>query len=486
MNKLMCFLLGVLLIGVGVGCQPSEPPTASRELPVRDGDDRLEQLETWLEASGIPAVAVALIRDGDVAWTAALGRTARGEPVDPSSMFNVASLTKPVFATMVLHLVAGGEIGLDQPVAEYFTDEDFAGDARESLLTPRLILSHQTGLPNWRSIPALEFVADPGETFSYSGEAYEYLLRAVEQKMSSADGQLVRGRVFEPAGMQSATLGWSDEVEERFAYGADASSEPVTPWMSETRRTSFSAGGMVSSFEDYARFVAWTLRGADLPKDLFDAIREREIRLGPHVSWGLGWTLLDVEQPDSAMGPMLYHGGGEDGTRTFVAVSPETRDGIVVFTNSSSGDALIYQIVGALFDRGGAVLDRLSLMEMYTLRAYWESVDVSEDLDLHIVDIHENPNRLPVLLLSAQHLLVERTGWPVAQKDASRQILGSLLDLVVKGQLSRSEQENLAGRLATPNPLGGLWHLRHDLSDGELERFVDHARTLAERHAAEG
>ena len=77
------------------------------------------------------------------------------QTIDEQSIFQAASLSKPVFAYIVMRMVDRGEIDLDRPIAEYTDIERFDDKEMAQKLTPRIVLSHQTGLPNWAASPSL-------------------------------------------------------------------------------------------------------------------------------------------------------------------------------------------------------------------------------------------------------------------------------------------------------------------------------------------
>src|SRR5690606_29398864 len=105
-----------------------------------------------------------------VAWTeplllAAWGERVPGERASADTLFNVASMAKPVSAEAVLRLASAGVFTLDEAMASAWIDPDLAADPRHRLLTPRLSLSHRSGLPNWRyeTDGVLRFLREPGE-----------------------------------------------------------------------------------------------------------------------------------------------------------------------------------------------------------------------------------------------------------------------------------------------------------------------------------
>ena len=114
-----------------------------------------------MKQAQVPGVAVARIEHGKLAWTAVYGERAPGQPMTRQTIFNVASLTKPVFAVMALHLIAEGKLELDSRLSDDWVDPDIAEDPRRKLLTPRLALSHQTGFQNWRGTASCPSPSSP-------------------------------------------------------------------------------------------------------------------------------------------------------------------------------------------------------------------------------------------------------------------------------------------------------------------------------------
>src|SRR5215468_2276665 len=175
---------------------------------------RLDKSLPDLMAKGaVPGLSIALIRDRTTYWVHSFGvRDAKsGQPVTEETIFEAASLSKPVFAYAVLKLVDQGKLDLDTPLTHYWPSDspysiDPANDPRLQQITARIVLSHRTGFPNWRpdGKPLTIYFA-PGSRFSYSGEGYVYLQRTVERIESKPLNQIMQEIVFAPLGMNDST-----------------------------------------------------------------------------------------------------------------------------------------------------------------------------------------------------------------------------------------------------------------------------------------
>ena len=117
--------------------------------------DRLSRMIPGLmDDAAVPGVQIAILRDGAPAWVGLFGlaNATTGAPVTEASVFEAASLSKPVFAYAMLTLVDAGLMDLDTPVSTYLPGGyDVGDDARLGQMTARHILSHRSGFPNWRS-----------------------------------------------------------------------------------------------------------------------------------------------------------------------------------------------------------------------------------------------------------------------------------------------------------------------------------------------
>lgn len=318
------------------------------------GQTRSEHLEgrvsRLMEAAEIPGLSVAVLREGEIAWRGAIGVKVAGsdEAITGQTVFEAASLSKPVFAYAVLRLAERGVIDLDEPLWHLLEYERLAHDDRARSITPRMVLTHTAGLPNWGGTP-LEMRYDPGERWSYSGEGFVFLQRALEKKLGLTLEEIVRREVFTPLEMWSSSYVWRPEYESRAARGHDLIGEPV-----DKRKPSSgnAAASLHTTAGDYGRFVAAVLEGkglkaATLEDMLADHAEVRDWQSGdvvPHLWWGLGWGLQHGDR-----GKGIWHWGDNGAFRCFVIAYPEERQGLVYFSNSENGLAIAGDLLSEIF-----------------------------------------------------------------------------------------------------------------------------------------
>ena len=211
MKTLLRGALSLLLFAIPAAGQAStgQAPTGNGKASTDEKaafDARLnEKFEELIKASEVPGMSVALIRDRRIHWKGAYGvkNTETKEAVTHDTVFEAASLTKPVVAYAALRLVDAGKLDLDVPLNKYLGNNYNVGDdKRLDLITARRVLSHTSGFPNWRNRDSkiLPINFTPGEKFSYSGEGFVYLAKVIEKITGREFGAYIKETVLMPLG----------------------------------------------------------------------------------------------------------------------------------------------------------------------------------------------------------------------------------------------------------------------------------------------
>ena len=316
-----------------------------------------ETIALWLRENHVPAVGIGIVRDGKLRQVHVFGELAAGRPAPYDTIFNVASLAKPVVAILTLKLVAAGQWDLDEPLARYWVDPDVATDPRHRTLTTRHVLSHQTGFPNWRWMDEskkLSFHFDPGTKHQYSGEGFEYLRRALEKKFGKSLAHLAQVHIFDPVGMPDTQQAWDARTDEaRFARWHD---EKGFHRYTDHRTPNVNAADdLLTTVEDLGRFAVWVLNGAGLPKPLFDAMVKPQTQVRENMAMGLGWELhTGLSGGEYA----LIHSGSDQGVHAVMILLPNSKEGLIVMTNSDNGYRLYERIVIESLTQGREIMSR--------------------------------------------------------------------------------------------------------------------------------
>ncbi len=107
----------------------------------------LPDMTATLREHRVESASVAVIRNGRIVSTGAWGTAGPNRAATVATPYNLASLTKPLTAEVILRLVSAGKLSLDEPMDRYWSDPDLSRDPRRTKLTVRMTLSHRTGFP---------------------------------------------------------------------------------------------------------------------------------------------------------------------------------------------------------------------------------------------------------------------------------------------------------------------------------------------------
>lgn len=361
--------LGVLGLLLGLLALASCATTPSAQNATSSVEAALDaQVPALLDEHRVASVSVALVADGQVVLERAYGEQSARVPATPATLYGLASVTKPVTAEVLLRLVAANQLSLDEPMSSYWVDPDVASDPRHQLLTLRIALSHQTGLPNWRGHNPdgkLAFAFAPGSEYGYSGEGYDYAARFAERKLGRSFEDLAQEQVFAPLGMTSTSYSSREWMQGRLAVPLLEDGRWGEPQVESAGHWN-AANNLITTAGDYARFVASVMQGEGLTAQLA-AARLRPVR-GPQPEWTcdaapqtacpqslkvvLGWRRLEF-----ADGPVFMHTGSNNrpgGERTLAYFDPGRRIGVVILTSGEEGGRL-YREIAAIMDPGSPV-----------------------------------------------------------------------------------------------------------------------------------
>jgi len=365
--------LFALLFCIGVVCDAQNTPaTTIRRLDgstisVREADSFAKRT---LGAAHVTGAQIAVLNDGRLVWTAAYGLRHKDPdlPMDGRTTTWAASITKSVFATYVMQLVERGEFNLDEPVAKQLakplneyepyreTASELVRDPQWQLVTPRMLLSHTSGLANFAFIEPdkkMHLHFKPGTQFLYSGDGINLVQFVIEQKKGKPLDQLMQEAIFGPLGMTRTSLIYQKEFEADVADRFDVHEY----FRAQTRRfPARAAGSMTTSAEDLARFATALLDDriirkqtlAEMLSPVFDIHTKHEFGLpgwmgqdtdtreadGVGLAYGIGWGLLTRTR----FGPAFFKEGHGDGAQNYMICFERQKSCMIVLTNSDNGE----------------------------------------------------------------------------------------------------------------------------------------------------
>lgn len=315
-----------------------------------------------MEQDQVPGISIAVVDDGRVVWTRAFGVTDRttGVPVTPETLFQAASVSKPVAATGALALVDRGVLDLDRPVNEQLTSWQVPAHDFTETVTLRRLLSHTAGLtvhgfPGYRAEDTLPTVVQvlngeapanteavrvdiqPGSRWRYSGGG----ITVAQLLMSDATGEpfpaLMDRLVLGPLGMDHSTyeqpLGEVRAARAASAHGTDG--QPIAGRFHVYPETA--AAGLWTTPADLARWAAAI--SAAYQGETGGPIRPETARamLTPGMgNWGLG-VGLQGEGEDFR----FWHNGVNEGFRAILYSFPHRRQAVVIMANSDTGNEVL-------------------------------------------------------------------------------------------------------------------------------------------------
>lgn len=305
------------------------------------------EIEKWLKENNVPTLGLGIINAGKLQQIKVFGELKKGIAAPYNTIFNVASLTKPITAMVTLKLVSLGKWNLDEPLYKYWTDPDIVNDPKTKKITTRYILSHQTGFPNWRwdnPDKKLNFQFEPGTKYQYSGEGFEYLRKALEKKFNKTLDQLAKELIFDPLQMNDTNYIWDKKTDEsRFAIGYDSKGNA---YEIEKRKTANAADDLLTTIEDFGKFLVSVMNGDGLSEKVFDDMLTNQVEMKTGEYYGLGLVIYDLGNGEIA----LSHGGSDQGVQTIFFLLPKTKQGILIFTNVDDGykiyEKLLFHYLG--------------------------------------------------------------------------------------------------------------------------------------------
>lgn len=285
------------------------------------------KIQSLMKAANVQGLAISVFNNNEPVYKKTFGykRIDTKELIKTNTNFYGASLSKAVFAALVMKLVEEGVLDLDKPLQDYLIKpifeytpskkwhdnySDLKNDSLYKQITARMCLDHTTGFPNWRwdeEDHKLRVKFKPGARYGYSGEGLVYLQVVIENMLGKSLEELMQEKIFTPLGMNMSSYTWQAKFEKDYCLGHNTSGKLYEKDKDNDAR---SASTLETTLDDYTLFTKAVLKNSILKsssaKEMFTPqIKIRSVQqFGPlrlkdsttndaiQLSYGLGWVLL--------------------------------------------------------------------------------------------------------------------------------------------------------------------------------------------------
>lgn len=312
-------------------------PSFSQSLPLSDAISKI------LQEKQIPGISYTYLEGGKIKGSFSLGKASdQNQTINQETVFSGASLSKPIFAYLVMQLVNEGILNLDTPLSEYYTYSDIQDEPNYRLVTAKMILSHTSGLPNWRT-NALKFKYDPGERFSYSGEGYVWLQHVVEHLKGKSLEELAQEYVFQPLGMTRSSYVFLEDFKDNHSLSFKKNGEQSSK---NKVKTGNAAASLQTTSYDFGLFLEALLSGKRINEGLHQLMFSPVVSVEPkegqkqELYWGLG---VGIQQ--TSAGKQIFQWGDNYTFRGYFTANVENGNGVVYFSNSENGLKPVRELV---------------------------------------------------------------------------------------------------------------------------------------------
>jgi len=337
-----------------------------------DLDKNIREL---MQKAKVPGLAIAIFNHNQAVYKKTFGYSNEPaqKPLKPSSNIYGASLSKSVFAVLVMKLVEQGKLDLDKPLQQYLPEpiydylhlkkwhDDYSSLKNDSLyqkITARMCLDHTSGFPNWRwDLPdqKLKVLRIPGQRYSYSGEGMVYLQVVLEKMLGKSLEQMAQEIIFDPLAMKSTAYTFLPAYEKDYAWGHN---DKGATYEKDKDNEARAPSTMETTLNDMSLFIEGVMQHSIISEKSTAQLFSPQIRLrsvmqmGPfaardtnandniELSYGLGFGLLK-----SPFGWGAFKEGHGDGFQHYMILFPQQQTAMLIMANSDNAESIFRQLL---------------------------------------------------------------------------------------------------------------------------------------------
>lgn len=336
-KRLFCLLL-LSIIPIRLTALANPDPAVVKEKLV----NMEAAVQDMMRQSKIPGLSVAVFTKDEIIYAKGFGvkNQNTGEAVDPGTVFEAASLSKPITAYVAMKLVEKKRLSLDRPLAKYLKIPYLDDRKAAAKITLRMVLNHTSGLPNEPVGSDRKVYFTPGDHFSYSGGGFRYVQTVLEAVTKAPFEEYMDQELLKPLGMSRSSFVYRKDLASNMAFGHQ--NETVIPLRFIS---ALAAGSLLSTPSDLARFGMELCDPTLLQEKTVAGMLTPSIKITETYSWGLGIGLCRTSAGDIA-----WQWGDNMIYQNMMAILPKEQCGVVVMTNSSNGLQITTPIVVMLLN----------------------------------------------------------------------------------------------------------------------------------------
>ncbi|MBK6363434.1 MAG: beta-lactamase family protein [Saprospiraceae bacterium] len=339
-----------------------------------------KKVKYLMEGANVEGVGIAVLNDNKTVFIKSYGykNKPKNEILDTATIVYGASLSKAVFGYLIMKLVEEKTLDLDKPlykylkkpIGEYEYFSDLKSDENWKLITPRMCLSHTTGLPNVRwfhpvtseqdTLGIIRIYFTPGTKYAYSGEGFKLLQLAVEEITQKNIDELAVEKIFVPFGMTRTGYIWHSSFGDHNVAVGHMNNGDIE--FKKKRTVAVSGGSLVTTLADYSRFIEHVMQQKGLRKKLYKEMFSPQISIHSisqfppvtedtttendaiRLSYGLGWGYIQC----SDAGRAVFKEGNGGPWRNYNINFIDKGISIIILVNSENGEKIFQGIIDTL------------------------------------------------------------------------------------------------------------------------------------------
>lgn len=282
-----------------------------------------------MKQNRIPGLAMVIFKDQKTLYSKAYGvkNSETDEPVDETTVFQGASLSKALTAYAALILVERGKLSLDEPLNKYLKQPYLPRQKYADQITLRMVLDHTSGLSNESDGKDRRIYFKPGSLFSYSGAGFRYLQQVIEDVTDTPFAEFMDREIIQPLGMQSSSFVFKDELEPLIANGHEAGKPFPT-----TKMKVNAAYSLLTTPTDMVKFNQEICRPTLLKPENVAQMLTPMVKREKNIYWGLGIGILNTPSED-----FFWQWGNNYYYCSMMITGKDSKNGVVIMTNGNTG-----------------------------------------------------------------------------------------------------------------------------------------------------